>query len=413
MRIELPLKAQGLFRPKRYKVRYGGRGSAKSWSVARALIMLAVNPEILFPGRKSIRILCARELQNSIKESVHQLLRDQIAALGLESFFKVTDNSIESDNGSVFIFSGIKNNVTKIKSMEGIDIVWVEEAEKVSHNSWQVLIPTIRKPGSEIWITFNPDEEKDATSQRFLVHPPPDIDIEKMNWFDNPFLPEESIKEKDYLYSVDADAAAHVWGGEFRKASADQIMRGKYIVQAFEPVLESDDPFNYWKGPYFGADWGFANDPTVLIKLWIDAAKRRLMIEYESFGYGTENEEIAPLWKSQVPGCADGYVIRADSARPETISYVRRNGKLNVEAVRKWEGSVEDGVKFIRSFETVVIHPRCIHMIDEAKFYKYKVDPITGDVLPIIIDKFNHGWDSVRYALEPAISGGASIYDCL
>jgi phage terminase large subunit len=408
--LQLPKKAEGLFRPRRYKVRWGGRGSAKSWSIARVLIMLATNPERLFPGRKAIRILCAREFQNSIKESVHQLLRDQIDALGVGSFFEVTDSSIRCVFGSEFIFSGIRNNVTKIKSMEGIDIVWVEEAEKVSKNSWQILIPTIRKSGSEIWVSFNPDEATDPTSKRFLLDPPPDADVEQMNWQDNPWFPEELKKEKDYLYSVDADAAEHVWGGHFRKASADQIFRGKYIIEDFEPVTQKDNPHDYWQGPYYGADWGFSNDPTVLIKMWI--YKRKLYIEYESFGYGTENEEIAPLWKREVPGCVDG-VIRADCSRPETISYVRRTGNLRVQAAKKWEGSIEDGIKFLRSFEKIVVHSRCEQFQIECKFYRYKVDKLTQDVLRDIVDAFNHGWDAVRYALEPLIGAKQSIYDLL
>jgi phage terminase large subunit len=233
--IQFPRKLQFLFRKKRYKVLYGGRGSAKSWSIARALFILALNPALLFgDDRKSIRILCARELQNSIKESVHQLLRDQIEQMGLSAFFNITDSSITSLNGSEFIFSGIKQNVTKIKSMEGIDIVWVEEAEKVSHNSWQVLIPTIRKDGSEIWVSFNPDEETDATSQRFLVNPPPaDVaTIVKLNWTDNPWFNAELRKEKDYLYAVDTDAAEHVWGGHFQLTAVK-----KRIVETLSRIL--------------------------------------------------------------------------------------------------------------------------------------------------------------------------------
>lgn len=414
MTIELPLKMQSFYRPCRYKVRYGGRGGAKSWNVARLLVMLGINPQPLFMDRSKLRILCARELQNSIKESVHQLLRDQITLLQMERYYNITDTYISSIFGSEFIFSGIKNNVTKVKSMEGIDIGWVEEAEKVSNNSWQVLIPTIRKDGSEIWVTLNPDEEEDPTSQRFIINGASlgdSLDIEMMNLDDNPWATEALLKEREYLYRVDPDAAAHVWGGCFRKASAAQIFRGKYIVEAFEPVTEDQDEHNAWRGPYFGADWGFANDPNVLVKCWIHA--RRLYVEYESFGYGVENEDIAPMWKYDVPGCDEGYTIRADNSRPETISYVKRNGQLKVEGAQKWEGSVEDGIKFLRSFETIVIHPRCKHMQDEAKFYKYKVDPITGDVLPVIVDAHNHGWDSVRYALQPAIRGKRSMLEVL
>ena len=203
--VDLPDKMQFLFEKHRYKVAYGGRGGIKSWSFARAALIIA--------SSMPVRILCARELQNSIKESVHQLLKQQIAKMNLDAKFKILAQAIVGTNGSEFIFSGLRDNITKIKSMEGIDIVWVEEAEKVSENSWSVLIPTIRKAGSEIWVSFNPDQESDPTYKRFVLAPPPDAVVVPTGWQDNPWLPEELKREKDYLKRVAYAAYLHVWEG--------------------------------------------------------------------------------------------------------------------------------------------------------------------------------------------------------
>lgn len=394
LKLKLPKAFEFLFRPSRYKVGYGGRGSAKSVSFGRALIACTyIRPE---------RILCAREQQNSIAESVHQLLRDEIDTLGLSSWFHVQERSIVSHTGGEFIFSGIKSNVTKIKSMHGINKVWVEEAEKISKRSWEVLIPTIREPGSEIWVTFNADLKSDPTSQMFIENTPPDgAVVKKINWRDNPFFPLELRREMEYLERVDPDAAAHVWGGGYRQSSDAQIMRGKYSVQAFEPPPQgaAGEGITGWDGPYLGADWGFARDPSTLVKLWV--FERKLFIEHEAYGIGVDIDRTADLF-DRVPRARD-YVLRADNARPETISYMQRHGYPRCVGVDKWPRSVEDGITFIRGFEQIVIHPRCVHSIEEAKLYSYKTDKLSGDVLPDIVDEHNHIWDAVRYALAPLI----------
>jgi phage terminase large subunit len=381
--LRLPAKLHCLFNPARYKVLHGGRGGAKSWGIAKTLLVKG--------AEKKLRILCARELQVSIEDSVHKLLSDQINAdPWLAEVYDIQKKSIVcKTTGTEFLFAGIRNNVTKIKSMEGIDIVWVEEAEKVSDYSWQVLIPTIRKPGSEIWVSFNPDEETDPTSRRFLKNAPPNSIIVEIGWEDNPWFPDELRAEKDYLYSVDPEAAAHVWGGKFRKNSAAQIMRGKYVVQPFVP--EPD-----WDGPYFGADFGFT-DPSTLVKLWV--YQNKLYIEHEFYGCNVDSDKL-PEEYDKIPG-AKKRQIRADSSRPETISYLQRHGYGNVVACKKGEGSVEDGVAFIRSFEQVVIHTRCVHAAEEARLYSYKIDRLTKLPTNDIEDKHNHVWDAVRYALEP------------
>ena len=327
---ELPEYAEGLFRPQRYKVLWGGRGAARSWSVARALLIEA--------SQRTLRVLCTRELQTSIRDSVHQLLKDQAALLGLP--FAATEREIRHRNGSLFLFEGLRYNVTKIKSLEGIDRCWVEEAERISAESWKVLIPTIRKEGSEIWVTFNPDREEDATYQRFIVHPPPDAWVLKVSSDDNPWLPKELAAERAYLYAVDPESAAHVWGGETRQASDAQVLKGKWIVEEFTP-----GPL--WGGPYQGMDFGFAVDPTTLIRVWVH--ERRLYVEYELYRVGLELDDTAHSALLAVPD-AEKYATRADSARPETISYLRRNGLPKLEGVKKWPGSVEDGVAHLRQF---------------------------------------------------------------
>ena len=192
--------------PYRYKVTYGGRGSAKSWTIASLLVVAAyVNP---------IRVLCAREIQKSIGDSVIQLLSDTIERLGLQSFFDIQKTVITGTNGSRFIFEGLRSNITKIKSVEGINRVWVEEAESVSATSWETLIPTIRAPGSEIWVSFNPADELDNTYQRFVINPPPDSYVVAVNYQDNPWFPIELEKERKHLKELDSALYQHIWEGE-------------------------------------------------------------------------------------------------------------------------------------------------------------------------------------------------------
>jgi phage terminase large subunit len=338
-----------------------------------------------------MRILCARELQVSIKDSVHKLLVDIISEdPALAAIYAWTKNSITNVLGSEFLFAGIRNNITKIKSMEGIDICWVEEAEAVSSHSWQVLIPTIRKKGSEIWVSFNPDQETDPTSKRFLINPPPDALVIPMSWEDNPWFPDELRAEMEYLYKIDPTAAEHVWGGGYRKNSAAQVFNGRYSIEAFTP--EHD-----WDGPYYGADWGFSVDPTTCVKLYIH--KNVLYVYQEVWALKCDLDDTPELF-DQIPGARKA-TIRADSARPETIRYMQRHGYSGVRPAVKWPGSVEDGIEFLKSFEKIVIHTQCKHAQEEAKLYSYKVDRLTKEPTTDIDDKNNHIWDAVRYALEP------------
>lgn len=217
LKLETPDVFLPLYQRSRYKVLYGGRGGAKSWAVADALLVLGWQEKLL--------ILCTRELQKSIKESVHKLLCDRIEALGLSAEYEILNTEIRGKNGTRIIFAGLKHNITEIKSTEGVDICWVEEAEKVTDGSWKTLIPTIRKEGSEIWVTFNPNLITDATYQRFVLNPPPDAWVQKVSWRDNPWFPDVLAIERDYLKERDFEEYAHIWEGELKVFADGAIYR--------------------------------------------------------------------------------------------------------------------------------------------------------------------------------------------
>jgi phage terminase large subunit len=225
VKAEFPEQLGCLFEPSRYKILYGGRGAAKSWGVARALLVRGAS--------KPTRVLCAREFQSSIRDSVHRLLCDQIKELGLDSFYRIEQSAIFGLNGTEFSFEGIRHNVNKIKSYEGVDIAWVEEAQTTSKSSWETLIPTIRKEGSEIWVTFNPELDTDETYKRFVLKPPPGAIVKKLNWSDNPWFPEVLRAEKDLLKARDEDAYLNIWEGHCR-VTLDGAIYAKELRAATE-----------------------------------------------------------------------------------------------------------------------------------------------------------------------------------
>ena len=390
--LRVPPKYGFLFSPKRYKVAYGGRGAAKSWSFARALIAMAYT--------RKVRILCVREYQSSIADSVLRLLADQINELGLLPWFDVQQKSIVCRlTGSEFLFKGLRHNVQEIKSTEGVDICWVEEAQSVSSDSWQVLIPTIRKAGAEIWVSFNPFEATDPTYVRFVLTPNPDAIVVKTGWEDNPAFGGPMEVERRYMLATDADAYEWVWGGHPRTISDAIIFKGRVSVEAFE--TPETPRF------YHGADWGFAVDPTVLTRSYVN--DNTLFVDAEAYGHGVELEQLPGLF-DQIP-TARNWPIFADNSRPETISYVRRQG-FAISPADKWPGCVEDGIAHLKGFQRIVVHERCVHTAQEFRLYSYKQDAKTHDVLPIVISRHDHAIDSIRYALNGYIQsrGGAGIW---
>ena len=373
---------QPLFRPHRYKSYYGGRGGAKSWAFAQALLVIA--------STRKVRVLCTREFQASIAESVHKLLSTQIDRLGLSKVFDVKKQSITSSIGSEFIFKGLNRNIQEIKSLEDIDICWVEEAQSTSEESWQVLIPTIRKENSEIWLSWNTGEADDPTYKRFVLNPPPDCVSIKVGWQDNPRFPNTLEKERVYCKQVDPDAYEHIWEGNTLHISDACIFRGKFEECEFETPTGMQ--FMY------GADWGFSNDPTTLVRSFI--ADNNLYVDYEAYGVGVELDDIGELFDT-VPDSRN-YIIKADCARPDTINHVRKQGfalrpankagKMKVvgTSIKPAKGSVKEGIEFLRKFEMIYVHTRCKHTLEEFKHYSYKKDPKTNEVLPIVLDKWNH-----------------------
>ena len=378
--VQIPDAFRCLFQPARYKILYGGRGGAKSWNIARALLILA--------SAKPLRILCARELQISIADSVHRTLCDQIEIMGLSSLFRITNAAIYSTSGSEFIFKGLRHNAHEIKSIEGVDICWFEEAQRASDQSLQLLIPTIRKPGSEIWFSFNPEATTDPVYQRFVVSPPPDAIIRKVNWSDNPWFPDVLDAERRYMLNNDPVAYQHVWEGDCVTLSNAIIFRDKCTIEAFATPAHVERFF-------FGADWGFATDPTALVRMFIQDGN--LYIDHEAVGYGIEIDHLPALF-DKVPG-ARQWPIKADGARPETISYMARQG-FRISAAEKWPGSVEDGIEYMRGFPRIIIHERCKHTAQESRLYSYKRDRQTDDILPLIVDANNHCIDAARYGLD-------------
>jgi len=375
-----------LFLPSRYKIYFGGRGGAKSWSIARALVNAAYE--------SPLRILCTREFQSSITDSVHRLISDQIHDMGLKDWFNITHTSITSTAGAQFIFKGLRHSIQEIKSTEGVDIVWVEEAQVISEGSWEVLIPTIRKENSEVWISFNPNEETDPTYQRFILNTPPDSICKKVGWEDNPYFPDVLDKERKYMLSIDKEAYDHVWGGDCRKIGEAVIFRNRIEIDTFNKPTEDIQL-------YYGADWGFSQDPTVLIRAWVK--DECLFIDHEAYGMGVELDDLPKLF-DQIPGARD-WNIKADNSRPETISHLRNKG-FKISSASKWAGCVEDGIAVMKGFKKIIIHERCQHTAKEFRLYSYKTDRLTEEVLPIIIDKHNHCIDSIRYGIGSLIRVG-------
>ena len=382
-----------------YKVYWGGRASTKSWGIAEALIRKA--------AYSPIRVLCTREFQVSIKDSSHKLLKDTIDRLGLTTWFTVTANTITSRSGAEFIFKGLHNNEQGIRSTEGLDIVWVEEAQSVAEASWRSLLPTVRKDDAEVWISFNLMDESDATYQRFVVHAQPDWVVHKVTYLDNPYFSARSRSDMEADKARDFHLYEHIWLGMPLKVSDAIIFNKKYSVREFDENLWQRYE-NAGSRPFLGIDFGFAQDPLAALRFFPiekDAdGKRRLYVTHEAYQKGVETREIPALLDEKIPD-ARQWPMFGDNSRPETISDLRGQG-FNIDPADKWPGCVEDGIAHLRGFDEIVIHPRCTGLASEARLYRYKTDPKQVDeygnpkVLPIVIDANNHAWDAIRYGLN-------------
>ena len=387
--IETPRAFLPLLGEHRFKGAKGGRGSGKSHFVAEMLI------EECVMGHQ--RIACLRETQTSLEDSVKRLLSDKIKALGVESLFVEKEFEIIGPNDSLFIFKGLQRHTAgALKSLEGFTRGWVEEAQYISQRSLDVLTPTFRK-SSQMIFTWNPYQPTDPVEQLFAVAgTDPDFALIDVTFRDNPWFPDELRRDMLRDQSRDPEKYAHVWLGSYIRNSEARVFKN-WRVEEFETPAKAE----FWHG----ADWGFSVDPTVLIRCRIDG--RKLYVDQEVYKVGCEIDDTPALF-DKVDG-ARGWTIRADAARPETISYMKRNGYPKIVAARKGPGSVEEGVTFLQSFD-IVVHPRCRHTIDELTHYAYKVDAKTGDVLPVLEDRKNHVIDALRYAVEGLRRAPAQIH---
>jgi phage terminase large subunit len=375
-----------LLEPARYKGGHGGRGSGKSHFFGEMLIERSV--------MEKTDAVCVREVQKSLKQSVKKLLEGKIESLNAGAYFDVQDAQIKSTHGGLIMFQGMQNHTAEsIKSLEGFDIAWVEEAQSLSQRSLDLLRPTIRKPGSELWFSWNPRESTDPVDALLRGdEPPPGAVVVEANYMDNPWLPEELRIEMEYDKRRDPDKYAHIWLGKYQQNSEARVFKN-WRIEEFERPAGTIHRL--------GADWGFAVDPSVLIRCDIEG--NLLYVDYEAYMVGCEIVNLPELFMS-VPD-AEKWPITADSARPETISHMQKNGFPKIRPAIKGAKSLEEGVEFLKSFD-IIVHPRCKHLIDELTLYKYKEDPLTGAILPILEDKDNHVIDALRYACEGARRAG-------
>lgn len=399
IQIKTPRWCLPLLKPCRYKGAKGGRGSGKSHFMAEALVEdHVVNPEL--------RSVCIREIQKSLKFSSKQIIEDKIKSLGVSHLFDITLTEIRRTgsnamlNPGIMIFQGMQDHTAdSIKSLEGFDRAWVEEAQSLSARSLSLLLPTIRKDGSEVWFSWNPDQETDAI-ERFFASPDEDMVCVHVNYTDNPFCPEVLKKEAERHKKSDPDTFDHIWLGLFNIKNEAQIFNGKFKSYEF------DKPKSH---PMFGLDWGFSQDPTAAVECYIE--ENILYIYKEAGKIGLELDETPKFIISKMSESIN-YVIRADCARPESISYCKRKGLPKIQSCKKWAGSVEDGISFIKSFDDIVVHPNCKETHQEFRLYSYKIDKKSGDVLPEIVDKNNHYIDALRYALGGHIKKQGFVFGC-
>lgn len=408
--IETPRKFVPLLQSARYKCAHGGRGSTKSHFFAEML----VEECMLVPGTRAVGI---REVQKSLAQSSKRTIEQKIEKHGLTREFDIQKSEIKTPGGGVIIFQGMQNHTAdSIKSLEGFRIAWVDEAQSFSATSLRLLRPTLRMKQSQLWFSWNPRSPEDPVDDFFRGNGkesavqkaankwkmPPSAIVVEANWQDNPWFYETELPaDKDYDFGRDADMYAHVWGGDYEKNSQARVFKN-WKVDWFDPPKPGTIL-------YGGGDFGFSIDPTVGVICWIEG--RKLFIWRESWAIGCEVDrtpalfdKLDPDWsyeKSRDPNwrsIARRVPFIADSARPETISYMNRHG-YRMQGAIKGPGSVEEGVEFLRQYD-IVIHPSCTHVIDEFTHYSFKIDPHTGEITNVLADKKNHTIDGVRYATE-------------
>lgn len=390
IKVNLPPIFKPIVKPSRYKVLYGGRGSAKSWTVARVLVLMAY--------QRPIRVLCARELQNSIKDSVHRIIVDQIIDMGLSSYFDIGQAYIRGVNGSEFSFEGLRHNVTKIKSYEGVDYAWVEEAQVVSKSSWEVLIPTIRKENSEIWLTFNPELEDDETYQRFVISTPPNCIRIEANWQDNPWFPKVLDEERLYLKAKDPDAYLNIWEGRCRQALEGSLYANE-LRQAQEENRITKVPVDRLRPVDTFWDLGWADCTSIWFVQCIGLELRIVDFLQNSLQpiqwYVSELQKKGYVYgRDFLPHDATAKQLGTGKSIEETLRSLGRN----VTIVPKL--SVKDGIQAARTiFPSCWFDAdRCADGINALRRYRYEMNKETGQFSKEPLhDEYSHAADAFRY----------------
>jgi len=391
-KVRFPAKLKCLFVPEksRYRILYGGRGGSKSWNIARALLLKGCE--------QPIRVLCAREFQTSIRDSVHKLLCDQINKLELEAHYEITQTTIRGINGSEFIFVGVKNNTNNVKSIEGIDICWVEEAQSVSSNSWNVLVPTIRKADSEIWISFNPELPTDETWKRFVLNPPENSVVQKINWNDNPWFPEVLDLERRSLQARDLEAYNNVWEGIPRQ-TVDGAIFAKELTMAELEGRICNVPYDATKPVHAVFDLGWADQTACWILQFVGQETRLLryfedsqqtmsyyMAKLQSFGYLYDTIWLPHDAKAKSLGTGKSIeeIVRASGYKVQVLDRVPVADSINAARTifnRCYfdRQNTEEGLQCLRH-------------------YRYDVDPESKVFSPKPLhDEYSHGADAFRY----------------
>lgn len=390
LNCEFPEKLGFLFKPSRYKVARGGRGSGKSWGFARAILILGM--------QKKMRVLCAREVQKSIKQSVYKLLCDQIEALGLSSFYETLATEIRGKNGSEIVFNGLSDQTAdSIKSFEGCNIVWVEEGQSVSDRSWNILIPTIRAQGSEIWVTYNPELETDPTHVRFVMQPPDDCVSVLMNWRDNPWFPEVLEKERQDCLKRDPEGYKNIWEGECKPAVTGAIYYNE-IAAAEAANRVCNVPYDPMLKVHVVFDLGW-NDAMAISLVQVQSSEVRI-IEYIEDSHKTLDYYSNML---KAKGLNWGSLYLPHDGRNKDF----KTGKSAEEIMRAlgWDVlitpnmSIEDGIRVSRMTFPRIYFDRIktSRLVECLKRYRRHINQMTQEAGAPLHDEFSHGADDFRY----------------
>jgi phage terminase large subunit len=383
-----PDKLDFLFQSHRYKVAYGGRGSGKSWGFARALLLQAAN--------KPLRVLCAREVQRSIKNSVHQLLSDQIQALGLGQFYEVLESEIRGLNGSLFVFTGLANNTAEsIKSYEGIDRVWCEEAQTISRKSWDILIPTIRKPESEIWVSFNPGLDTDDTYMRYCVTPPDNAKVVKLNYMDNPWFSEVLEIERKHSEKTNPDYN-NIWLGEC-KAAVDGAIYSNEIREAQEGGRITTVPYDPMMKVHVVMDLGWNDSMSVILC-------QKGISDLRIIGYIEDDHRTLDSYSAQLKNLSYNWGTMFLPHDGQSKDF--KHGISAEEIMKKlgWDirivpkADIESGIKLARmNFHRIYFDKSAQRLVECLKNYRRSINSATNEPGAPLHDEYSHGADAFRY----------------